>query len=181
MRPLEGTRVLDLSRYGPGRYCSMILADFGAEVITVETPRGASRLHSLMTDDTGPRYLGHNRNKKSIALNLKTDAGKDAFQRLAKTTDVIIETYRPGVVKRLGVDYETISKINPRIIYCAITSWGQDSPYAQRAGHDLNFVAMAGITGLVGPKGSPPMELPFQIGDRGEIEILIVFKADPLS
>ncbi len=165
MRPLEGTRVLDLSRYGPGRYCSMILADFGAEVITVETPRGASRLHSLMTDDTGPRYLGQNRNKKSIALNLKTDAGREAFHRLSKTVDVIIETYRPGVVKRLGVDYETISKINPRVIYCAITSWGQDSPYAQRAGHDLNFVAMAGITNLVGPKGSPPMELPFQIGD----------------
>jgi crotonobetainyl-CoA:carnitine CoA-transferase CaiB-like acyl-CoA transferase len=165
MGPIEGTRVLDLSRYGPGRYCSMILADFGAEVITVETPRGASQLHALMTDDAGPRYLGQNRNKKSIALNLKKEGGRQAVYRLAETVDVIIETYRPGVVKRLGVDYETIRKINPRVVYCSITSWGQDSPYAQRAGHDLNFTALAGITGLVGPKGSPPMELPFQIGD----------------
>ncbi len=162
---IDGTRVIDLSRYGPGRYCSMILADFGAEVITVETPRYASQLHSLMTDDSGPRYLGQNRNKKSIALNLKKEEGKNIFYRLAEKADVILETYRPGVVKRLGVDYETVSRINPRLVYCSVTTYGQDGPYAQRAGHDLNAVSLSGVTGLVGPKGKPPMELPFQIGD----------------
>jgi len=165
MGPLEGIRVLDLSRYGPGRYCSMILADFGADVITVETPRFASDLPSLVTDDTGARYLGQNRNKKSIALNLKAAQGRNVFYRLVERSDVVLETFRPGVVKRLGVDYETVSKLNPNIVYCSITGYGQDGPYAARPGHDLNYVGLAGVVYMIGHKDGPPLYPPFQIAD----------------
>ena len=156
----------------------MILADFGAEVITVETPRFVSELPSLVSDDTGARYLGQNRNKKSIALNLKKKEGRDIFYRLAERSDVILETFRPGVVKRLGVDYETVRKLNPRVVYCSITGYGQDGPYAQRPGHDLNYVGLAGVVHMIGRKDGPPMYPPFQIADlaggssQGTIAIL---------
>jgi crotonobetainyl-CoA:carnitine CoA-transferase CaiB-like acyl-CoA transferase len=165
MGPLEGKTVLDLSRYGPGRYCSMILADFGANVITVETPRFASELPSLITDDVGARYLGQNRNKKSIALNLKMEEGRKIFYRLSEKADVILETFRPGVVKRLGVDYETVKKFNPRVVYCSISGYGQDGPYSQRPGHDLNYVGLAGVLHMIGQKKGPPMYLPVQMAD----------------
>jgi crotonobetainyl-CoA:carnitine CoA-transferase CaiB-like acyl-CoA transferase len=169
MGPLAGTLVLDISRYGPGRYCSMILADLGAEVITVEAPRRSLNLHSVMSDDLGFRHLGQNRNKKSIALDLKMGEGKEIFYRLAERSDVVIETFRPGVVKRLGVDYETLSNLNPRVVYCSLTGYGQDGPYAQRPGHDINFAGMAGILSISGSSSSPPMHLPFQIGDMAVI------------
>jgi crotonobetainyl-CoA:carnitine CoA-transferase CaiB-like acyl-CoA transferase len=165
MGPLEGKTVLDLSRYGPGRYCSMILADFGADVITVETPRFVSELPSLITDDTGARYLGQNRNKKSIALNLKKEEGRKIFYRLSEKADVILETFRPGVVKRLGVDYETVRKFNPMVVYCSISGYGQDGPYALRPGHDLNYVGLAGVLNMIGQKEGPPMYLPVQMAD----------------
>jgi len=165
MGPLDGTRVLDLSRYGPGRYCAMTMADFGAEVITVETPRYAAQLPDIVTDDTCARYLGQNRNKKSIALNLRKEKGRQIFYRLAEWADVILETYRPGVVKRLGVDYETVSKLNPRVIYCSISGYGQDGPYAQRAGHDLNYVSLAGMAGLFGSREGSPVYPSVQIAD----------------
>lgn len=156
---------MDLSRYGPGRYCTMILGDFGAEVITVETPRFVSDLPALVTDDTSARYLGQNRNKKSIALNLKSADGRKVFYELAEKSDVIVETFRPGVVKRLGVDYDTVTKLNPRIVYCSITGYGQDGPYASRPGHDLNYVGLAGVVHMFGLKDGPPIYPPFQIAD----------------
>jgi len=159
MGPLDGIRVLDLSLYGPGRYCSMILADLGAEVITVEIPRTTGKMFSMMTSDTEPHYIGLNRNKKSIAVNLKKDEGKEIFYRLAQKVDVILETNRPGALKRRGMDYESVSKLNPRIIYCSITGYGQKGPYARRPGHDINFVAMSGILGLSGSKNGPPCYL----------------------
>jgi crotonobetainyl-CoA:carnitine CoA-transferase CaiB-like acyl-CoA transferase len=143
----------------------MILADFGADVITVETPRFVSELPSLITDDTGARYLGQNRNKKSIALNLKKEEGRKIFYRLSEKADVILETFRPGVVKRLGVDYETVRKFNPMVVYCSISGYGQDGPYALRPGHDLNYVGLAGVLNMIGQKEGPPMYLPVQMAD----------------
>ena len=159
MGPLDGIRVLDLSRYGPGRYCSMILGDLGAEVIMVEMPRTAGQMPAMLTDDTEVRYVGHNRNKKCIAINLRKEEGKEIFYRLVKKVDVIIETNRPGALKRRGMDYETVRELNPRLVYCSITGYGQDGPYAQRPGHDINFVGMAGILGLSGSKDGPPSYL----------------------
>jgi len=159
MGPLHGVKVLDLSRYGPGRYCSMILADLGAEVITVEIPRTAGQNIAMMIDDTEAHYLGLNRNKKSIAVNLKKDKGKEIFYRLAEKVDVILETNRPGALKRRGMDYDTVSKLNPRIIYCSITGYGQEGPYARRPGHDINFVGISGILGLSGSRNGPPSYL----------------------
>ncbi|MFC1847861.1 CaiB/BaiF CoA transferase family protein [Chloroflexota bacterium] len=156
MGPLDGIYVLDLSRYGPGRYCSMILGDLGAEVITVEMPRTAGQTFGMMTDDTQAHYLGFNRNKKSIALNLKSDDGKEIFYRLVEKTDVLIEGNRPGTLKRREMDYETVKGLNPRLVYCSVTGYGQDGPYAQRPGHDINFVGVAGILGLSGSKQGPP-------------------------
>lgn len=169
MGPLQGVRVLDLSRYGPGRYCSMILADLGAEVISVEAPRHSLDLHSVMTDDVSFRHLGQNRNKKSIVLDLKKEDGKDIFRRLAERSDVIIETFRPGVVERLGVHYDRLKELNPRLIYCSLTGYGQDGPYAQRPGHDITFAGLGGILGISGSKGGPPVHLPFQIADLAGI------------
>jgi len=152
MTALEGVRVLDLSRLGPGPFGTMILADMGAEVIKIEEAdeRGAIGRDLFVRPGATPeeeeRALALNflaRNKKSIVLNLRVAEAKELFYKLASTADVIYESYRPGVVKRLGIDYETISKINPRIIYCSISSYGQDGPYKELPGHDPNFRAMA--------------------------------------
>jgi crotonobetainyl-CoA:carnitine CoA-transferase CaiB-like acyl-CoA transferase len=167
MGPLAGITVLDLSRYGPGRYTTMTLGDFGAEVITIETPRGASRMLGMVTDEASAGYLACNRSRKSITLNLRAEEGKKVFYRLAENADVILESFRPGVTKRLGVDYETISKINPRIIYCSLSGYGQDGPYVNRAGHDLSYVGVSGIVGLTGERNGPPALPGTQIGDLG--------------
>lgn len=159
MGPLTGIRVLDLSKYGPSRYCSMILADLGAEVIVVEMPKTAGQTLGVVSEDVGSLYIGHNRNKKCIVLNLKREEGKEIFYRLAEKVDVVIEANRPGVLKRRGMDYETVKKLNPRLIYCSITGYGQDGPYAQRSGHEINFAAVSGILGLTGSKNGPPVYL----------------------
>ncbi|MBE0481462.1 MAG: CoA transferase [Dehalococcoidia bacterium] len=157
MGPLDGVKVLDISRYGPGRYTSMILADLGADVIMVEMPRKAGQSFDMMTSDIEPHYLGLNRNKRSIALNFKDEKGRELFYRLVEQMDVLIEGARPGTLKRRGMDYETVSRRNPRLIYCSITGYGQTGPYARRAGHDINFAGMTGILGLSGAKNVPPV------------------------
>jgi len=144
---LNGIKVLDLSRMLPGPYCSMILADHGAEVIAIED-------HRFKQD--GLFFNTINRNKQHLALNLKTTEGKEIFFKLAESADVIIEGFRPGVVKRLGVDYETVSELNPGIIYCAITGYGQTGSFKDRAGHDVNYLSTAGILDLIGPEAGPP-------------------------
>jgi len=159
MGPLDGIRVIDLSRYPPGRYCSMILGDLGAEVIMVEAPKSAGQAFNMLNDDTAALFVGQNRNKKCVALNLKKEEGQRIFHRLAEKSDVIIEGNLPGVLKRLGVDYKTVSRLNPRIIYCSITGYGQDGPYAQRSGHEINFAGFSGILGLTRYKDSPPLYL----------------------
>ncbi len=153
---LQGVRVLDLSRLLPGPYCSMILADHGAEVIAVEDKRFR---------DDGLFFAEINRNKRHVSLNLKTDQGREIFYTLAKTSDVVLEGFRPGVVSRLGVDYTTLKKINPRIVYCSISGYGQTGPKCDDVGHDVNYLSTAGVLDLIGPEGSAPTIPAVQIAD----------------
>ena len=144
---LAGLRVLDLSRMLPGPFCSMILADHGADVIAVEDRR---------FQKDGLFFSTVNRNKRHLALNLKTVEGKEIFCRLAEKTDIILEGFRPGVVQRLGVDYQSVRQINPGIIYCSITGYGQSGAGRNRPGHDVNYMSEAGILGLIGPAAGKP-------------------------
>jgi crotonobetainyl-CoA:carnitine CoA-transferase CaiB-like acyl-CoA transferase len=153
---LSGIKVVDLSRLLPGPYCSMILADHGAEVIAVENKRFKADNLFLTTV---------NRNKKHITLNVKSEKGLEIFNRLVRNADVLIEGFRPGVVKRLGIDYNTIKKFNPRIIYCAITGFGQSGPCRNMAGHDVNYLARAGVLDLIGRPNEPPTIPGIQIAD----------------
>ena len=156
MMALEGIRVLDMSGLAPGPYCTMLLADFGADVIVVEATPGAGRRMEMGGDARARAYDPLRRNKRSIGLNLKEPAAQAAFLRLAEGADVVIEGYRPGVVKRLGVDYETVSQRNPRIIYCSLSGYGQTGPYAGLVGHDINYISLGGALGAIGWPGTPP-------------------------
>ena len=153
---LCGLTVLDLSRLLPGPYCTMILADHGARVIAIEDRR-------FRNEEIFPATV--NRNKEHMTLNLKTDEGREIFYRLAAAADVVVEGFRPGVVQRLGVDYETIQKINPGIVYCAVTGYGQTGPLRGRAGHDVDYLAHAGVLDLIGEADRPPMIPGVQIAD----------------
>jgi crotonobetainyl-CoA:carnitine CoA-transferase CaiB-like acyl-CoA transferase len=153
---LCGLLVLDLSRLLPGPYCTMILADHGARVIAIEDRR-------FRDEDIFPATV--NRNKEHMTLNLKSVEGRQIFYRLAAAADVVVEGFRPGVVQRLGVDYETIHKINPRIVYCAVTGYGQTGPLKDRAGHDVNYLAHAGVLDLIGEADRPPSIPGVQIAD----------------
>lgn len=153
---LTGIRVLDLSRMLPGPYCSMILADHGAEVIAIEDKR-------FQAD--GLFFSDLNRNKRHMSLNLKSPEGLAIFFRLAEKADVILEGFRPGVVKRLGVDYASVQRINTGIVYCSISGYGQTGPLVDRAGHDVNYLSTAGVLGLIGEKGRPPVIPGVQIAD----------------
>jgi crotonobetainyl-CoA:carnitine CoA-transferase CaiB-like acyl-CoA transferase len=165
MLALEGVKILDLSGLVPGALCTMILGDLGAEVIKVEPPTPSP----LAGGGPSPKgeekrkeaaYFALNRNKKSVALNLRSEAGRQIFYRLAQQADVVVEGYRPGVVKRLGVDYDTIRKLNPRIVYCSLSGYGQDGPYHTFPGHDINYISIAGVLGLIGSReGSPVIPL----------------------
>ena len=153
---LSGITVLDLSRLLPGPFCSMILADHGARVISIEDKR-------FMADDFFITTV--NRNKEHMSLNLKTPEGKEIFFRLVKKVDVLLEGFRPGVVNRLGIDYETIRQVSPKIIYCSITGYGQTGPYRNRAGHDVNFLGYSGVLNLMGEPDRPPSIPGVQIAD----------------
>ena len=153
---LSGVNVLDLSRLLPGPYCSMILADHGARVIAVEDKR-------FLAD--GLFFNLINRNKEHMSLNLKTEKGKEIFFRLAQNSDVLLEGFRPGVVDRLGVGYEKVREVNPKIIYCSITGYGQDGPFRDRVGHDANYLSYAGVLDLIGEKDHPPSIPGVQIAD----------------
>jgi crotonobetainyl-CoA:carnitine CoA-transferase CaiB-like acyl-CoA transferase len=153
---IAGLKVLDLSRMLPGPYWSMILADHGADVIAIEDRRFAA-------DDLF--FPSLYRNKRHLCLNLKNPEGKEIFLRLAEAADVVIEGFRPGVTERLGIDYDTLSRCHPGLIYCSITGFGQTGPYRHRAGHDVNYLAVAGILDLIGPKDGPPTIPGVQIAD----------------
>jgi alpha-methylacyl-CoA racemase len=158
--PLEGVRVLDFSRLLPGPYCSRVLADFGAEVIKIERPGAGdwARLVPPLDPETGESLLfkALNRGKMSLALNLQSDEGRAILLRLVENADVVVESFRPGVMERLGLGYERLSAITPRLIYCALTGYGGSGPYRQRAGHDLNYIGLAGLLDLSGPRDGPP-------------------------
>ena len=158
MLALEGIRILDMSRLLPGPFCTMLLADFGAEVIKIEEPGKGdySRSFPPFVKDFGYWHLQLNRNKKSVVLDLKSAEGKAAFLELAKTADVVVESYRPGVLTKLGVDYATVSKMNPKIIYCSLSGYGTKGPLAKQADHDIGYVSLAGITAMSGEAGGKP-------------------------
>jgi crotonobetainyl-CoA:carnitine CoA-transferase CaiB-like acyl-CoA transferase len=153
---LSGLTVIDLSRLLPGPYCSMILADHGARVIAVEDKR-------FLADGLFLSVI--NRNKEHMSLNLKTEKGKEIFFRLIQNADVLLEGFRPGVVDRLGVDYQTVRKVNPAIVYCSITGYGQDGPFRDRVGHDANYLSYAGVLELIGEADRPPSIPGVQIAD----------------
>ena len=153
---LSGTTVIDLSRLLPGPYCSMILADHGARVIAIEDKR-------FLADGLFMNII--NRNKEHMSLNLKTEQGREVFFRLIRRADVVLEGFRPGVVDRLGVDYQSVRKINPRIVYCSITGFGQTGPYRDRVGHDANYLSYAGVLDLIGEADRPPSIPGVQIAD----------------
>lgn len=158
MLALEGIRVLDMSRLLPGPYCTMMLADFGAEVIKIEAPGQGDYARSFgpFIKDFGYWHLQLNRNKKSVTIDLKTEAGRAAFLKLAATADVVVESYRPGVLKKLGVDYAVVSKINPKIIYCSMSGYGNKGPLCKQADHDIGYVSLAGITAMSGDAEGKP-------------------------
>jgi crotonobetainyl-CoA:carnitine CoA-transferase CaiB-like acyl-CoA transferase len=167
--PLTGIRVLDLTRLLPGAYCTLLLADMGADVIKVEEPESGDymRWTPPLVDGQSALFDVLNRGKRSIALNLKSDSGRDALLRLAATAEVLVEGNRPGVMERLGLGWDVLHAGNPRLIMCSITGYGQDGPFAQRAGHDLNYMAIAGALGLNGTRDGPPIPLSVQVADIG--------------
>lgn len=169
MGALKGIRVLDLSRLLPGPYCTLMMADYGAEVIKIEEPGKGDyiRWRKPAVEGVGARHLTINRNKKSIELNLKTDEGKEIFKKMAANADVILESFRPGVMDRLGLGYQEISKINEGIIYCSLTGYGQTGPYRTLPGHDINYIGYSGILGLIGEKDGKPIVPGVQIADIG--------------
>ena len=155
---LTGIRVLDLSRLLPGPYCSMLLADHGAEVISIEDRR-------FEADDLF--FTSLYRNKKHLSLNLKSEEGKKIFYQLADQCDVLIEGFRPGVAARLGIDFDTLHQRFPTIVYCSISGYGQTGPWADKAGHDINYLGTSGILDLIGPAAGPPSIPGIQIADIG--------------
>ena len=187
--PLQGIRVLDLSRLLPGPYCSQMLADFGAEVIKVEDTGKGDYLRDFppQVGQCSALYYSVNRNKKSIKLDLKQEEGKAAFRRLVAKADVVLEGFRPGVMDKLNLGYEELRKINPGLIYCAITGYGQDGPYRNAGGHDVNYLSYAGISGLIGEQGGKPVLGDIQVADigggalMGIIGILMALQARALT
>lgn len=167
--PLSGIRVLDLTRLLPGAFCTMLLADLGADVVKVEEPGTGDymRWTPPLIDGRSALFNALNRNKRSLTLNLKSDAGRELLLRLAAGTDVLVEGNRPGVMSRLGLGWEVLHTVNPRLVMCSITGYGQDGPFAQRAGHDLNYMATAGALSLNGSSDGPPLPLAVQVADIG--------------
>ncbi|HUA49132.1 MAG TPA: CaiB/BaiF CoA-transferase family protein [Solirubrobacteraceae bacterium] len=172
--PLDGLKVLDLTRLLPGGFCSLLLADFGADVIKVEDVglgdyvRWAPPFYEGVEPSArSALFLSLNRGKRSIRIDLKTRAGKEVLLRLARGADVLLESFRPGVLDRLGVGYERLREENPGLVYCAITGYGQDGPGRERSGHDLNYLGLNGILGLSGEVDGPPVPSAAQIADLG--------------
>jgi len=178
---LAGLRVLDLSRLLPGGFCSLLLADLGAEVLKVEDTgmgdyiRWSPPYYEQAEESArSALYLALNRGKRSIRLNLKQDGGRDALLRLAREYDVVLESFRPGVLDRLGVGYERMRRENAGLVYCAITGYGQDGPMRDRSGHDLNYLGLVGLLGLSGESDGPPIQSAGQIADVGGGSLMAV-------
>ena len=169
--PLDGVRVLDVSQIMAGPFCSMLLGDMGADVIKIEPPpEGDQTRRAMAAKMKGKDSLGFfnlNRNKRSFALDLKTSAAREVFYRLVQTADILVENYRPGVTQRLGIDYATLSAINPRLIYASISGFGQTGPWAGRPGFDLIAQAMSGVMSATGQPKGPPTKSVVPVSDIG--------------
>jgi len=172
--PLDGVRILDLSRLLPGGFCSQLLADFGADVIKVEDTGMGDYVRWATPQYEGAEptaasalFLSLNRNKRSIRLDLKQEDGRDALRRLVRDSDVLLESFRPGVLERLGVGYEVLREENPGLVYCAISGYGQTGPFRDRSGHDMNYLGLVGLLGLSGDADGPPVQAAGQIADLG--------------
>ncbi|MDP2659814.1 MAG: CaiB/BaiF CoA-transferase family protein [Dehalococcoidia bacterium] len=169
MQPLAEVRVLDATKLLPGGYCTLLLADLGAEVIRVEDPAELdnSRWGPDLVRQDRAYYQTLHRNKKSIVLDLKKPQGRELLLRLAGTADIFLESYRPGVMERLGIAYADLRAVNPRIIYCSISGYGQEGPYRDRVGHDINYLALGGVLATTGESGGPPVIPGVQVADIG--------------
>ena len=167
--PLTGIRVLDLTRLLPGAYCTQLLADMGADVIKIEEPGGGDymRWTPPLVDGQSALFNAVNRNKRSVTINLKAGPGRDILLSLVDAADVLVEGNRPGVMDRLLLGWDVLHARNRRLVMCSITGYGQDGPYASRAGHDLNYMAIAGALGLNGERDGPPVPLSVQVADIG--------------
>ena len=169
---LDGMKVVDLTRLAPGPFCTMILGDLGADVIRVEESGGGRMARMDQARLEGPADDGQrrraafnalNRNKRSITLNLKNEEAQKVLHRLCAASDVFVEGFRPGVVGRLGCDFDTLSGINPRLVYCSISGYGQDGPYRDLVGHDLNYISIGGAAGMIGPEGGLLPAIPYNL------------------
>ena len=182
MGALDDVRVLDLTRLLPGGFCSLLLADFGAEVLKVEDTglgdylRWAPPYHEGADDSAkSALFLALSRGKRSIRLDLKEERGRELLLRLVEQHDVVLESFRPGVLDRLGVGYERMRAVNPGVVYCAITGYGQNGPYRDRAGHDMNYLGLIGMLGLTGEADGPPIQPAGQIADIGGGALMAAF------
>ncbi|HTA34870.1 MAG TPA: CoA transferase [Solirubrobacteraceae bacterium] len=180
--PLEGIRVLDLSRLLPGGFCSLLLADFGADVVKVEDTgmgdyiRWSPPYYEGAHDSAkSALFLSLNRNKRSIRLDLKSEDGREALLELVRDADVVLESFRPGVLDRLGVGYERMRERNPGIVFCAISGYGQDGPKRDASGHDMNYLGLIGLLGLTGERGGGPVQAAGQIADLGGGALMAAF------
>ncbi|HYO56081.1 CaiB/BaiF CoA-transferase family protein [Archangium sp.] len=167
--PLSGLKVLDLSRLLPGPYATLVLADLGATVDKVEDPQGGDYIRQMppLRDDESALFYGLNRNKRSLTLDLKSPRGREALEKLVRSYDVLVESFRPGVMDKLGVGWSVLRERNPRLIYCAISGYGQTGPDRLKAGHDLNYAARAGVLGYGGQADGAPAFPGVQLGDIG--------------
>jgi len=180
--PLEGLRVLDLSRLLPGGFCSLLLADFGADVLKVEDTQmgdyvrwATPKYEGAEVSASGALFLALNRGKRSIRVDLKSDAGREVLLRLVADHDVLLESFRPGVLDRLGLGYDVLREVNPALVYCAITGYGQDGPYRDRSGHDMNYLGLVGVLDLTGDADGPPVQAAGQIADLGGGALMAAF------
>ena len=164
---LEGIRVLDLSRVLCGPYATMFMGDMGADIIKIENPKGGddTRLWGSSVNGESYYFASFNRNKRSITIDLKSEKGKNLFYEMVKHADVVIENYRPGVTKRLGIDYDVLKEINPGIVFASASGFGSEGPYASRPGYDIVAQAMGGLMSITGPKGGLPCKVGASVGD----------------
>ncbi len=180
--PLDAIRVLDLSRLLPGGFCSLLLADFGADVLKVEDTGMGDYVRWAPPYYEGAHpsarsalFLALNRNKRSIRIDLKNDRGREVLLRLVADHDVLLESFRPGVLDRLGVGYERLREVNPGLVYCAISGYGQDGPHRDRSGHDMNYLGLVGLLGLTGERDGAPVQSAGQIADIGGGAMMAAF------
>jgi len=166
---LQGFKMLDLSRLLPGPYCSLLLGDLGMEVLKIEDLEQGDYMRKMgpVREEDSGYFLAINRNKRSMRLNLKIQEGKEIFYKLIESYDIVLESFRPGVMGRLGIGYEELRKKNPRVILCSLSGYGQDGPYQERSGHDVNYIGLGGVLELTGEKDKSPVIPAVQIADLG--------------